>query len=153
MHLGFIIEAYNLPIDVKEKRMSLYGTTGQHSTENWSLIQILLCRLFGTKPLQWWLIVSWKPGDKMRWNRTQMQQFPYKGINFEMTSAKCRPFCLGLNMLKHSAWHTLTFYVLPVEDMFVQVVRHISQFLIKYHELVSFIGWRIYFFIMNIAYI
>ena len=46
------------------------------------LVQIMACCLFGAKPLS-----------------ESIQTFPFKKMHLQMSSAKYRPFCLGLNVL------------------------------------------------------
>ena len=44
---------------------------------------------------EYWLIVNWIPRNKFQWNLNRNANLSFK----KMSSAKCRPFCLGLNVL------------------------------------------------------
>ena len=47
-----------------------------------------------------------------------IQTFPFKKMQLKMSSAECRPFCLGLNVLKRTQWdkHHMLSYNLVIID-------------------------------------
>ena len=69
------------------------------------LIQIIACRLVGTKPLsvnQCWNIVNWNIRSKLRWNFNRNWYISLKKkMHLKILSAKWRPCCLSLNVLSH----------------------------------------------------
>ena len=65
-----------------------------------SLVQIIACRLFATKPLsepmQCLNIVIWTLGDKPKWNFIWSLKLSIKKMHLKMSSAKAVPFCRTL---------------------------------------------------------
>ena len=68
-----------------------------------SLVQIMACRLLSASHYlnHWWLIVNWALRNRFQWNLIKKQQFSYKKINFKMSSATWRPFCLAFSVIIH----------------------------------------------------
>ena len=48
---------------------------------------------------QCWHNLDWTLVNKFQWNFDEIERFEYKRMYFNVSSAKCQPFCLGLNML------------------------------------------------------
>ena len=46
-----------------------------------------------------WHNLDWTLWTNFRELKMKIERFPYKKMHFKMSSAKCQPFCLGLNML------------------------------------------------------
>ena len=68
-----------------------------------SLVQIMACRLSAPSHYlnQCWL-VNWNLGNNFQGNSNiEIQTFRFKKIHVKMSSAKWRPTCLGLNVLKN----------------------------------------------------
>ena len=66
-----------------------------------SLIQVISCRLFGTKPLltyQKLFIVEWTHGNKFQTNLNHNTKVFFEKIHMKMLSAPCPPFCFSLNI-------------------------------------------------------
>ena len=63
-----------------------------------SLVQIMACRLVGTKPL------SEPMQEIVNWN-LKIVIFLFKKMRLKMLSAKWQPFCLSLNVLRQHLWH------------------------------------------------
>ena len=87
-----------------------------------SLVQIMACRLAGTKPLS-------EPMKGTNFNEIfiKIQQFFFQENGLKMSSAKWRPFCLGLNMLKeketlHSLAGLLNIYISGIWLWYMQAL-------------------------------
>ena len=48
----------------------------------------------------WTNIVNWTPGNKFQLNIIEIHIFSFKKMHLKRSSAKRRPFCLGLNVLR-----------------------------------------------------
>ena len=74
-----------------------------------SLVQIMICRLFGAKPLSQprWFRVDWKIKEKFQFNPNQYTSFIQRYECENVSSANWRPFSLGINEYTRSP----TFYV------------------------------------------
>ena len=64
------------------------------------LVQIMVCRLLGTKPSsndlnQCWLIVNWNLRIKLQWDFNQNTKLSFTNMHPKISSAKWRPFCPG----------------------------------------------------------
>ena len=53
---------------------------------------------------QWWSIVNWTFGNRLQWNVNRNSNIFIEKIYFKISSGKCRPFCLGLNVLRCLKW-------------------------------------------------
>ena len=65
----------------------------------------MACRLFGAKPLIWTnagIILIGPLGTSFSENLTEIITFSFKEMYLKVSSAKWRPFCLGLNVLIHA---------------------------------------------------
>ena len=62
-----------------------------------ALVQIMVCRLFGAKPLsnQCWVIVNWNLRNKLQWNFDQIKNLSFMKMRLQISSAKWLPFCPG----------------------------------------------------------
>ena len=49
---------------------------------------------------QCWNIVNWTHGNKLQWNLIAIQTFSFRKMYLQMSSAKWRPFCLSLDVLR-----------------------------------------------------
>ena len=61
----------------------------------------MACGLVDTKPLsepQCWYIVNWTLRNKLQWNFNRNSKIFIKKIHLNVSSVKCRPFHLGLNV-------------------------------------------------------
>ena len=64
-----------------------------------TLVQIMACRLFGTKPLSEPKL-PYCPRNIFQWNFIQNPKVSFEEIHLNRSSAKWRPLCLGLNVLR-----------------------------------------------------
>ena len=63
-----------------------------------SLVQIMACRLDG-------ILLIGPLGTNFSEILIEIQIFLFRKMHLKMSSAKCRPFCLGLNVLMGSSGH------------------------------------------------
>ena len=71
----------------------------------------MACRLVGV-PSRYlskcWYVVNWTIGNKLQWNLNRNAHIFIEENPFEMSSAKSRPFCIGLkctiSMIRHKTW-------------------------------------------------
>ena len=77
----------------------------------------MACRLDGARHYlnQCWNIVNWALRSKLQWNFNRNCIFSFTKMRLKVSSAKWRPFCLGLNVLTIASlasilctsWHLL----------------------------------------------
>ena len=48
---------------------------------------------------QCWNIINWTLRNKLQWNLIEIHTFSFMKMHLKMLSGKCRPFCLGLDVL------------------------------------------------------
>ena len=76
---------------------------------------------------QCWNSVNSKPRNKLQWNLKRIYIFSWKKMNLKVSSAKLRPFCLGLNVLtllhriasSCEAWYTKSQYECTLMVLFI----------------------------------
>ena len=93
------------------------GVTYMHHETRPSLVQIMTCNLFNTKLNHCWLIVNWTLRTHFSEIEIKIQEFSVTKITLQMSSAKCCPFCLGLNMFRDFvlySLHLITYSYIPV---------------------------------------
>ena len=69
---------------------------------------------------QCWNVVNWTLRNELKWILIEIQTFSFKIMHMKMSSAKWRPFYLGLNALTHSMCKTW-FYREYATDVGTQV--------------------------------
>ena len=78
-----------------------------------SLIQIMVCRLLGTKPFPEPMLGYCQlqtQGSNINETRIEIQAFAFRKMHLKISFRKWRPFCLGLNMLniKQTSYHQIS---------------------------------------------
>ena len=61
---------------------------------------------------QWWFIVNWTLGDIRQWHFIKNSNIFIWKMHLNIPSAKCRPFCLGLNLWRKYSIKTWRSYFL-----------------------------------------
>ena len=75
---------------------------------NPSLVKIMACRLFRAKPLSEPMLEYWWLDPYLGTNFSEILIFSLKKMRLKVSSAKWRPFCLGLNVLVRNMWLEIT---------------------------------------------
>ena len=66
---------------------------------HWFRLWLAVCSMPSHNQNHCWSIVNWAVANECR--EILIQQLPYKKLYLEMSTAKWRPFCLGLDVLTH----------------------------------------------------
>ena len=70
------------------------------------------------------ILLIWPSGTNFNENLIGIETFSFKKMHLKMSSAKWRPFCLGLNMLTPFRLHSLSW---PCQDSLVFVSGHLQS--------------------------
>ena len=82
-----------------------------------TVLQIMACPLFNTKPLYWPMLVYCQLDPKEHSEILfKILKFSFKEMHLKMWSAKRRPSCLGLNVLRCYLQHRNNQFVILVLD-------------------------------------
>ena len=60
-----------------------------------TLVQVMVCRPFGAKPLHCWLVVNWALKNELQWDLNQITEISFMKMHLKASSVKWRPFCPG----------------------------------------------------------
>ena len=101
-----------------------------------TLLQIMACRLSGTKPLSEPVLpyCHLTLRNIFQWNLFKIRRFSFKEMHLKMLSAKWRPFCLGLNVLH--VWMELFWYqwCIFLSQIRYQCGRILSQWYLSVYQ-------------------
>ena len=65
-------------------------------------------------------LLSIRPLGTNQWNVYWNSKFPFKKVHLKMSSGKCRPFCLGLNVLKQETHINIISIILCNADIIMK---------------------------------
>ena len=87
-----------------------------------SLVRLIACCLFGVKQLlnKWWFIVTWPLWNRFRWKWKHNTKLSTKKLNLELSSAKCRPSCPGINVFTQSKVYQHSFRYNPKHSFWIK---------------------------------